>query len=261
MFSRCILDTIESVRCLYLAKSIFMKKVFILVALSFGIISNNYGQSLVLAEATGLVEASLDTLGSLGELEVDWGVVNTTGSAVAVKARRNIIQEVPGSTNYFCWGVCYDETVTISSVSQTIQAADTNFTFYAHYLPHGNAGLTAIEYVFYLTSNSTDIASQTVRYCVDADCTLGTNQDNSLPTLAMSSSNPLVGVGSIQYHLNSPSGKMEIYNLMGQSVGQYNLTNNNGFVIIDAQDFASGQYVVSIINGNGQRGTLPLIIQ
>lgn len=255
------MDTIESVRCLYLAKSIFMKKVFILVALSCGIISNNYGQSLVLADATGLVEASLDTLGSLGELEVDWGVVNTTGSPVSVKARRNIIQEVPGSTNYFCWGVCYDETVTISSVSQTIQAADTNFTFYAHYLPHGNAGLTAIEYVFYLTSNSSDIASQTVRYCVDADCTLGTNESNSLPTLAMSSSNPLVGVGSIQYHLNSPSGKMEIYNLMGQSVGHYNLTNNNGFVIIDSQDFASGQYVVSIINGNGQRGTLPLIIQ
>jgi hypothetical protein len=238
-----------------------MKKVFILVALSCGIISSNYAQSLVLAEATGLVEASLDTLGSLGELEVDWGVVNTTGAAVAVKARRNIIQEVPGSTNYFCWGVCYDETVTISTVSQTIQAADTNFTFYAHYLPHGNAGLTAIEYVFYLSSNSTDVASQIVRYCVDADCTLGTNESNSMPTLAMSSSNPLVGVGSIQYHLNSPSGKMEIYNLMGQSVGQFNLTNNNGFVLIDAQDFASGQYVVSIINGNGQRGTLPLIIQ
>jgi hypothetical protein len=255
------LDTIKCVWCLYLAKSIFMKKVFILVAMSCGFLVNSHAQSLLLAEASSLIEASLDTLGSLGELEVDWGVVNTTGSAVAVKARRNVIQEVAGSTNYFCWGVCYDETVTISTVSQTIQASDTNFTFYAHYLPHGNAGLTAIEYVFYLASNSTDMASQIVRYCVDADCTLGTNEENTLPTLAMGSANPLVGIGSIQYQLNSPSGKMEIYNLMGQSVGQYNLTNNNGFVIIDAQDFASGQYVVSIINGNGQRGTLPLIIQ
>ena len=255
------MDTIKCLWCLYLTKSIFMKKVFILIAMSCGFLVNSQAQSLLLADASSLVEASLDTLGSLGELEVDWGVVNTTGSAVAVKARRNVIQEVAGSTNYFCWGVCYDETVTISTVSQTIQASDTNFTFYAHYLPHGNAGLTAIEYVFYLASNSTDMASQILRYCVDADCTLGTNEENTLPTLAMSSANPLVGIGSIQYQLNSPSGKMEIYNLMGQSVGQYNLTNNNGFVIIDAQDFASGQYVVSIINGNGQRGTLPLIIQ
>ena len=238
-----------------------MKKVFILVALACGIFNGSQAQSLTLADATGLVEASLDTLGAAGELQAEWGVVNTTGTAVSVKARRNVIQEVAGSSNYFCWGVCYDETVTISTVSQTIQAADTNFTFYAHYLPHGNAGLTAIEYVFYLASNSTDMTSQIVRYCVDADCTLGLNENISAPMLAMSSANPLSGVGSIQYQLNAASGKMEIYNLMGQSVGQYNLTSKNGFILLDAENFASGQYVVSIINSNGQRSTLPLIIQ
>jgi hypothetical protein len=244
-----------------LAKSIFMKKVFILVALTCGILSGSQAQSLTLADATGLVEASLDTLGAAGELQAEWGVVNTTGAAVSVKARRNVIQEVAGSSNYFCWGVCYDETVTISTVSQTIQAADTNFTFYAHYLPHGNAGLTAIEYVFYLASNSTDMTSQIVRYCVDADCTLGLQESVSTPMLTMSSANPLSGVGSIQYQLNAASGKMEIYNLMGQSVGQYNLTSKIGFVLVDANNFAPGQYVVSVINSNGQRGTLPLIIQ
>ncbi len=238
-----------------------MKKVFILVALTCGILSGSQAQSLTLADATGLVEASLDTLGAAGELQAEWGVVNTTGAAVSVKARRNVIQEVAGSSNYFCWGVCYDETVTISTVSQTIQAADTNFTFYAHYLPHGNAGLTAIEYVFYLASNSTDMTSQIVRYCVDADCTLGLQESVSTPMLTMSSANPLSGVGSIQYQLNAASGKMEIYNLMGQSVGQYNLTSKIGFVLVDANNFAPGQYVVSVINSNGQRGTLPLIIQ
>ena len=238
-----------------------MKKVFILVALTCGILSGSQAQSLTLADAAGLVEASLDTLGAAGELQAEWGVVNTTGAAVSVKARRNVIQEVVGSSNYFCWGVCYDETVTISTVSQTIQAADTNFTFYAHYLPHGNAGLTAIEYVFYLASNSTDMTSQIVRYCVDADCTLGLQESVSSPMLTMSSANPLSGMGSIQYQLNAASGKMEIYNLMGQSVGQFNLTSKNGFVLIDAKNFATGQYVVSVINSNGQRGTLPLIIQ
>ena len=238
-----------------------MKKVFILIVLACGFQVNTQAQSLSLAESTDLVEASLDTLGANGELQVEWGVVNTTGAAVSVKARRNVIQEVAGSTNYFCWGVCYDETVTISTVSQTIQAADTNFTFYAHYLPHGNAGLTAIEYVFYLSSNSSDIVSQTVRYCVDADCTLGVSDLSVSPSVHMSSANPLSGVGSIQYQLNAAAGKMEIYNLMGQSVGQYNLTSSQGFILIDSNDFASGQYMVSITNSNGQRGSLPLIIQ
>lgn len=255
------MDTYCNQACLSLAKSIFMKKVFILIVLACGFQVYTQAQSLSLADATGLVQASLDTLGAAGELQVEWGVVNTTGAAVSVKARRNIIQEVAGSTNYFCWGVCYDETVTISTVSQTIQAADTNYTFYAHYLPHGNAGLTAIEYVFYLSSNSTDMISQTVRYCVDADCTLGVANHAALPSMQMSSANPLSGVGSIQYQLNDAQGKMEIYNLMGQTVGQFNLTSSQGFVIIDSNDFASGQYVVSIINSNGQRGTLPLIIQ
>jgi hypothetical protein len=105
------------------------------------------------------------------------------------------------------------------------------------------------------------MTSQIVRYCVDADCTLGLQESVSTPMLTMSSANPLSGVGSIQYQLNAASGKMEIYNLMGQSVGQFNLTSKNGFVLVDANNFASGQYVVSVINSNGQRGTLPLIIQ
>ena len=238
-----------------------MKKVFILFFLACGVQFITQAQSLSLSDATGLVQASLDTLGAAGELQVEWGVVNTTASAVSVKARRNVTQEVAGSTNYFCWGVCYDETVTISSVSQTIQAADTNYTFYAHYLPHGNAGLTIIDYVFYLSSNSSDLVSQTVRFCVDADCTLGVSNQAMAPSLQMKAANPLSGIGSIQYQLNDAKGKMEIYNLMGQSVGQYNLTSSQGFILIDSNDFASGQYVVSITNSNGQRGSLPLIIQ
>ncbi len=218
-------------------------------------------QTLTFSDATNLVQASLDTLGAAGEIQVEWGVVNTTSSAVSVKARRNIIQEVPGSTNYFCWGVCYDETVNISSVSQTIQALDTNFTFYAHYLPHGNAGLTAIEYVFYLSTNSSDMTTNLVRYCVDSDCTLGVENNSTTPMLSMASANPLSGIGSIQYNLNAPSGKMEVFNLMGQSVGQYKLTNNRGFIVLDGADFASGQYVVAVTNSNGQRSTLPLMIQ
>jgi hypothetical protein len=218
-------------------------------------------QTLSFSDATDLVQASLDTLGSAGEIQVEWGVVNTTAAAVSVKARRNIIQEVPGSTNYFCWGVCYDETVNISSVSQTIAAADTNFTFYAHYLPHGNAGLTAIEYVFYLSTNSADMTTNIVRYCVDSDCTLAVENHSNLPQMSMSSANPLSGVGSVQYNLNAPSGKMEVFNLMGQTVGQYSLTSSRGFIILNGADFASGQYVVAITNSNGQRATLPLMIQ
>ena len=260
MVLRCILDTYCNQACLSLAKSIFMKKVFILFFLACGVKVITQAQSLSLSDATGLVQASLDTLGAAGELQVEWGVVNTTASAVSVKARRNVTQEVAGSTNYFCWGVCYDENVDISSIPQTIQPADTNFTFYAHYLPHGNSGSTTIDYVFYLTSNSSDLSSNSVQYQVVSGSGSGVSELFNVPTLQLNS-NPLSGVGSIQYQLNDAQGKMEIYNLMGQSVGQFNLSSNLGFVIIDSNDFASGQYVVSIINSNGQRSTLPLIIQ
>ena len=35
-------------------------------------------QTLSFSDATDLVQASLDTLGSAGEIQVEWGVVNTT---------------------------------------------------------------------------------------------------------------------------------------------------------------------------------------
>ncbi len=162
-------------------------------------------QSMNLYNPIEVVMGTLAEIGPGGELEADWGVINTTQAPISVKARREMVVEVLGSSNYFCWGVCYDSSTTVGLVPQTIQPGDTNFTFYAHYRPLGHTGVTGINYVFYLANNSFDNVSQTVAFCVESDCTIGVEEQNQNGGLYWNGTNPFEGFAALNYQL--PLGK------------------------------------------------------
>ena len=222
-----------------------------------------FSQSMTLSSPMSLVTGSLSVLGNTGELEADWGVVNTTSASISVKARREIISEVSGSSNYFCWGVCYDSSTTVSVVNQTIQAGDTNYTFYAHYRPLGNVGLTVIKYVFYLSTNSSDLVNQTVGFCVDTDCTIGIEESHNQASLFWNASNPFEGFGAMNYQLANGQnrGTLTVMNVAGQVVKDVHLYNAKGQVFFDAQDFSSGMYLFQLKSNGELLGTQKIMVK
>jgi hypothetical protein len=205
----------------------------------------------------------LAEIGLVGELEADWGVINTTQTPISVKARREMVVEVPGSSNYFCWGVCYDSTTSVGLVPQTIQPGDTNFTFYAHYRPLGHAGVTGINYVFYLANNSFDNVSQTVAFCVEADCTIGVEEQRQNGGMSWNGANPFEGLGAIHYQLpeGKYKGQLKVINLAGQTIKEINLNNARGQVFFDAQDFSSGMYLFQLSDEQGWITTHKLMVK
>ncbi|MFN6378371.1 MAG: T9SS type A sorting domain-containing protein [Flavobacteriales bacterium] len=208
-------------------------------------------QSLTLINPQSMVTGTIADLGASGELVAEWHVQNTSQSNMNVRARRNIISEVDGSLNYFCWGVCFSETVDVSpaSVAQAMTAGSINTSFYAHYKPQNNPGETIIQYCFFNNSNPTDETCHTVQYCVDVACIL--NVDENAPELELSelSPNPLKGLGSLQYNFkNQPNqAKIVIYNMVGQVVQETNINGKNGFILLNGEDFEAGMYLYSII--------------
>lgn len=209
-----------------------------------------FSQSVELVNPVTNVEATAATLTGSGEMVAEWPVTNITSGAVPIKARREIISEVPGSQNYFCWGVCYDANTTVSVLSQTIQAQDTNFTFYAHYKPLGNVGQTDINYCFFNTSNSTDVACHTVHYCFE--CTVGVDDlRNESMSLELQGANPIHGLTLMNYQLpaGQNQGKLIIYDLAGNLVKSTVIKGNAGSVLLTSDDFTAGIYLIQVQSG------------
>jgi hypothetical protein len=208
-------------------------------------------QSLSLINPMTLVNGTTAELGASGELVAEWHVQNTSQTDMNVRASRNVIQAVEGSINYFCWGVCFSETVNVSpaSVAQAMPAGSVNTSFFAHYKPQNNPGETIIEYCFFNSANASDQTCHTVQYCVDVACLV--NVDENTPELELSelSPNPLKGLGSLQYNFrNQPSqAKLVIYNMVGQVVQETNIAGKNGFILLNGEDFDAGMYLYSIV--------------
>ena len=229
-----------------------MKKnlLFFGLALSFLVTS---AQSIELVSPVAQVIGDVTTLSGAGEMVAEWPVTNISDASVSVKCRRTTISAVAGSSNYFCWGVCYGETTNVSLLAQTILASDTNHTFYAHYKPLGNPGETLITYCFFNTANPADQACQTVSFCYESTCPLAIDEtENS--KLELIGSNPLKGLSFMNYKLptGETEGQLIITNLQGKLVKKTTVKGNSGSILMNAEDFASGVYQFTLMTSKGQ---------
>jgi hypothetical protein len=237
-----------------------MKKniLFFGFALSFIGIS---AQSVELVNPVLQVNATAATLTGAGEMVAEWPVTNISDVQISVKCSRSVIAEVPGTSNYFCWGVCYGETTNVSLLAQTILASDTNHTFYAHYKPLGNPGQTIIRYCFFNTANPADQACQNVSFCYESDCAMEVSEQNSTK-FELVGSNPLKGLSFINYQMPQGiiEGQLVITNLQGKLVQQHTVKGNSGSILLNAQDYAAGVYQFTLSTSKGQE-TLRVVVE
>lgn len=217
-------------------------------------------QSIELVAPVNQVNGTAATLTGAGEMVAEWPVTNISDVSVSVKCNRSVISEIAGTSNYFCWGVCYGETTNVSLLSQTILASDTNHTFYAHYKPLGNPGETLIKYCFFNTANPTDQACQTVSFCYESSCPVEV-EDVISAKLELVGSNPLKGLNLLNYNLGSgiTEGQLVITNMHGELVKSVNLKASAGSILLNAEDYAAGIYLFTL-NTSKSRETIRLIV-
>jgi hypothetical protein len=218
-------------------------------------------QSIELVNPVLQVNATAATLTSAGEMVAEWPVTNISDVQVSVKCNRNVISEIAGTSNYFCWGVCYGETTNVSLLAQTILASDTNHTFYAHYKPLGNPGETLITYCFFNTANPFDQACQTVSFCYESVCPTAVEEEQSAK-FELVGSNPLKGLSFINYrlHVGENQGQLLITNLQGELVKESVVKGNSGSILLNAQDYAAGLYQFTLMTSIGKE-TIRLIVE
>ncbi len=240
-----------------------MKKYLLAIAFFFPFLTSK-SQSIGFINPTSQVEGTLASLGPLGELVAEWHVQNISDSFIEVRARRNVISAVQGSTNYFCWGVCFTETTNVSPMSQAqdMNPNQINTSFYAHYKPQGNAGVTTIEYCFFNAANEADQTCQTVQYCVDAACIVGIEETSNDIQLGEVSPNPVKTIASIPYTISgsAKNAKFVVYDMVGKVVKESALSNKSGMILINGVEFETGVYLYTIIADGKSVSTKRMIV-
>lgn len=195
-------------------------------------------------------------------LEAHWDVLNTSSSAVSVKLSRELIQEIDGSRNNFCWGVqCYGFGTDVSPQPAIIEPGATESTFHGYYEHQGNLGTTEIKYCFFDEFDDSDEVCITTTFRIEEEI-IGVEEFEIKNELGNVSPNPMVGLSSFSYQFNNHSNnnRVVIYNLIGAVVKEFPLIASQGVVILNGQDFETGIYLYSLIVDGQKVSTKRLVV-
>jgi len=188
-------------------------------------------------------------------------IKNISGSAKDIKVRRFQQTVVPGSSNYFCWDVCYGPSTSISLNPLTIEPGDTNEAFYADYEGNGNVGLSTIQYCFYDQQNNSDSICFIAVFNASATG-VETNLFANENKISNAYPNPASGSAKITYSVKSDAGnsKFVLHNMLGAVVKTIDLNEKLATLEIHLNGLQSGIYFYSLVVDNKTIATKKLVV-
>lgn len=248
-----------------------MKKsyLFLIAAFLFSVIAQ--GQLSETPEETHL--SAIIGTPEAAELKSHMSLTNTSSTAVEVKCKREIIYQVPGTLERFCWGgTCYGNGTEESLLTYTLAAGETydwdelgTTGFTGYYNANDNAGTTQLKFTFYEVGNEDNSTAVTIHYCVDepgvceAFLSIENNDQAELKSASPNPANTYVNLG---YSLNSSSGNNSIVirNILGMMVDQIPVREVNGNLKLDVSSYEAGMYTYSIVSNDQMLSTKRFIV-
>lgn len=184
---------------------------------------------------------------------VQLAVENVSDNNLDVKVKKTEISIVPGTENSFCWVMCYDESVLVSTKYITIPAHSiNNIDFYGEYYPKGHLGTSIIRYTFFDMNNTTDSASMIAVYVATPVGIEEMRESNNILLYP----NPTSGIVNLNLDLKKDF-TIEIYNSLGAKVLQENIISN----CVDLSQLPEGIYYYRIKENNQIKTNNVLVIQ
>lgn len=233
------------------------KNIFALFLFSALTLSHVFAQNLSLSDHSGSLTTNqtINVYGDSGYYNAmvsHFTVHNNGSTAIDVLVKKTELSLVPGSTNAFCWGVCYPITTYISTQWVNIAAGSSDSTnFSGDYFNNGTLGSSLIRYTFYNRSNTDDSVSVIVNYTTTptaiAENPLTIEFSNAFP-------NPASNFVNFNYNLQgAKTAEFLITDLLGSELYRAELQNESNKLIVDVASFNAGVYFYSLrVNGKMQ---------
>lgn len=177
-----------------------------------------------------------------GEIIQHMSVRNMTENAMNVVIEKEIIQDMEGAMNSFCFGNCYGPDIFVSPNPVRVDAHSINTEDLSFHVIFEQYGTVIMKYYAYDEANPSEKVSIVVKFAYGTE-----SVPETVATMGAAYPNP----ASSEVHFNvSCDGlaSVALYNLLGQEV----LTQDveNGQVVISVADLNEGIYFCNLkVNG------------
>ena len=184
-----------------------------------------------------------------GEYTQEMQIRNLTSNDIGVLIEKEVIEDLEGTMNYFCWGMCFSSNVIISPDALTVAANSLNtdpLSFHAMY-EDDVYGYVVVKYYAYDERHPDERVSIIVKFHKSG---VGL-EDNSRPmTMSQAYPNPASSVVNFNYDFDG-SLTAVVYNILGQEVLRKDLNANNGQMSLSVADLNDGIYFCTmLVNGS-----------
>jgi hypothetical protein len=202
-------------------------------------------------------------------------VVNNSNLTYSVKVKRIVGTQPAGSSNYFCWKICYGPSVTVSPDTLNLNAGSTISLFHGYYVPNGSTTVSTIKYVFFNFNNPNDSVYVNVTFDPTATSTatsnpyINLNFPLSVKELKSSDKNMLVYTDAKQQTLfvntntykPSANASIVIYDVTGKVVADYPLDNGAGLSSFSLPQLSPGIYCCALHDKGTMQMTKKIFIR
>lgn len=191
-----------------------------------------------------IIECTNDEYG-FGEYIQHMQVRNITSEPMKVLVEKEIIQDLDGVMNSFCWGMCFGPDIFVSPEAIDIPAGEVNtdeLSFHALY-PEDVYGDVIIKYYAYEERNPDQRISIIVRFRKSG---VGVNENVHTMTLGQAYPNPATNTVSFNYSFGGNLCAV-VYNLVGQEVMRQELNANDGQLSFSVADLQGGIYFCTML--------------
>jgi hypothetical protein len=200
------------------------------------------------------------------ELDLSTQLTANVTDSLSINVRRRELNQVAGSKNTFCWGLCYlyrnsgQTPLWVSQDPIEMGPQQTVTNFHAYYRPLGNAAYACFQYVWYDESTND---SAWVNICFDTETFTGVQEQVALePTLA-AYPNPVAG-GDVTFTYDAAGGvggmQLVLYNALGERAVVRSLSSSNGRATVSTGTLTPGIWFAALEQNGRMVATRRLVV-
>ena len=196
------------------------------------------------------------------DIFADFDVKNNGSSTAGIMCKKTEISLTAGSSNTFCWGLCFPPHVFVSPSPVNLAAGQLDtISFLGEYYSNGFTGTSRIAYTFYNETNTDDSIRILVDYAYNVT---GLGDLFARGEFRFSDAYPNPASSYTRFDYDLPLGmasELRILNLLGSEISRLPLEGGSGSVQVNVADLTEGVYFYALIVGGEAITTRKLIVR
>jgi hypothetical protein len=204
-----------------------------------------------------VIECTNDEYG-IGEYIQHMQIRNLTGEDIPVIVEKEILEDLEGTINSFCWGACFGPDTFVSPNPVTVAAnsvSDEGELSFHVLFDEGVFGRVRMRFFAYAEGQAADRIYIDVTFNKSGD---GVNSHSM--TMGKAYPNPASTLVHFDYSFDGNLTAV-VYNLLGQEVLRQDLNANNGQMTLSVADLQEGIYFCTMMVNGRARSTEKFVVK